>query len=381
MPARVKLGARIAESLELPVAKYQDEAAAAAGCGVVLVLARPKMDMTPQADSPPELPPDAAAMQQLLGGLLPQVLARRGDLLALKNAASGRYVYANDAMAAFVGRPAAEIVGRSDAELFDPVFATALRAAEQTVLAQGTPLASEHGFERAGTRREFSVLRAVADDTQGRRWVCSVWTDLAAERQREQQLRAALEQIEQQQRGNDMLRREISDQALRDPASGLYKRSHFEDQLRREVDLSTREHREFAIVFIELDPPGDKLLALGAAGQRCLMEAMGRLLRGGTRAMDASCRYDDHRFAVLLSGVGLATAHARMEGVRRKCATQIVVHEGQELGFTVAMGVASFPHTAQTQDTLVQACEAALAEAQRRGGNHVTLAAIRFESA
>lgn len=107
---------------------------------------------------------------------------------------------------------------------------------------------------------------------------------------------------------------------------------------------------------------------------------MGRLLRSGTRAMDASCRYDDRRFAVLLSGVGLATAHSRMEGVRRKCATQIVVHDGQELGFTVAMGVASFPHTAHTQDSLVQACEAALAEAQRRGGNHVTLAAIRFEA-
>ena len=284
-------------------------------------------------------------------------------------------------MAAFLHRPPADVLGRSDAELFDAPLATALRAAEQTALAQGAPLASEHRFEWAGARREFSVLRALsAADAAGRRWLCSVWTDLAPERQREAQLRAALEQIEQQQRANDLLRREIADQALRDPASGLYRRAHFEDQLRREVDLSTREHREFAIVFIELDPPGEKVLALGAEGERCLLEAMGRLLRSGTRAMDASCRYDDRRFAVLLSGVGLATAHSRMEGVRRKCATQIVVHDGQELGFTVSMGVASFPHTAHTQEGLVEACEAALAEAQRRGGNHVTLAAIRFEA-
>jgi diguanylate cyclase (GGDEF)-like protein len=106
---------------------------------------------------------------------------------------------------------------------------------------------------------------------------------------------------------------------------------------------------------------------------------VGRLLRGGTRAMDASCRYDERRFAVLLSGVGLATAHSRMEGLRRKCASEIVVHQGQELSLSVAMGVASFPHTAQTHEALVEACEAALAEAQRRGGNHVTLAAIRFD--
>jgi diguanylate cyclase (GGDEF)-like protein len=322
----------------------------------------------------------AAELQALQAALLPALLLRRGDLLAVKDLSSGRYVHVNDAMASFLHRPPAEVLGRNDVELFEPVLATALRAAEHTALAQASPLTSEHRFEWGGSRREFSVLRwASAPDAGGRRFLCSVWTDLGPQRQRETQLRLALEQIEQQQRANELLKRELSDQALRDPASGLYRRAHFDDQLRREVDLSTREHREFAIVFIELDAPGPKVLALGEAGEQRVLEAVGRLLRGGTRAMDASCRYDERRFAVLLSGVGLATAHARMEGLRRKCATQIVVHEGQELGFSVSMGVASFPHTTHTQDTLVAACEAALAEAQRRGGNHVTLAAIRFD--
>ena len=94
--------------------------------------------------------------------------------------------------------------------------------------------------------------------------------------------------------------------------------------------------------------------ALGAAARTRILEALGRLLRGNTRAMDASCRLDESRFAVLLSGVGLATAHSRMEGLRRQCATQIVVLEGRNLGFTVSMGVASFPHTAHTQEALVR---------------------------
>jgi diguanylate cyclase (GGDEF)-like protein len=337
--------------------------------------------MTTTLELPTGTPLTEPGLRQLLGSLMPELLSRRGDLFAVQDAGDGRYAYVNPAMAAFLRRPLAEVVGRNGTALFDAPLATALRAAEQTALAHGAPLASEHQFEWGGVRREFSVLRMLsAADDAGRRWLCSVWTDLAPELQRAAQLRAALQQIEQQQQANDLLRREIADQALRDPASGLYQRAHFEDQLRREVDLSTREHREFAIVFIELDPPGERVLALGAEGERRLLEAMGRLLRSGTRAMDVSCRYDDRRFAVLLSGVGLATAHSRMEGVRRKCATQIVVHDGQELGFTVAMGVASFPHTAHTQASLVQACEAALAEAQRRGGNHVTLAAIRFES-
>jgi GGDEF domain-containing protein len=43
------------------------------------------------------------------------------------------------------------------------------------------------------------------------------------------------------------------------------------------------------------------------------------------------------------------------------------------------MGVASFPHTAHTEDELLQAADIALAEARKRGGNHVALASIRFE--
>ncbi len=319
-------------------------------------------------------------LRRLLAGLLPAVLDRTGELLAVKDLETGLYVHVNKAMAAFLRRPIADVLGRGDAELFDSAMTVAMRATEQTALAHGTALVSEHRFERDGVRREFSVLRlAIAGDRQGPRWLCSVWTDLAGEHQREAQLRAALAQIEQQQQALESLSRELADQALRDPASGLYRRANFEDQLRREVDLSSREHREFAIVLIELDPPDDKLLALGDAGRQRVLEALGRLLRSGTRAMDASCRYDERRFAVLLSGVGLATAHSRMEGLRRKCATEIVVHEGRDLGFSVAMGVASFPHTAHTQEALVAACEAALAEARRRGGNHVTLAAIRFE--
>ena len=70
-----------------------------------------------------------------------------------------------------------------------------------------------------------------------------------------------------------------------------------------------------------------------------------------------------------------------MEGLRRQCATQIVAHAGRDLGFTVSMGVASFPHTAHDQEALLAASDAALAEARKRGGNRVALAAIRFDPA
>jgi diguanylate cyclase (GGDEF)-like protein len=194
-------------------------------------------------------------------------------------------------------------------------------------------------------------------------------------------LQQALAQIEQQQLAVENIRREVQDRSAREVSSGLYQRAQFEEQLRREVDLSSREHREFALVSIALDPLSSDAQSAGPAMTLRVLEVLARLLRSNTRAMDSSCRLDETRFAVLLSGVGLATAHSRMEGLRRQCATQIVAIEGRDLRFTVSMGVASFPHTAHTQDALLQAAENALSDAQARGGNHVTLASIRFESA
>ena len=348
--------------------------------GGVARLQRKRLPIVSAAPATPDAGLPADTLHWLLGSLAERLLTARAEGLAVQDAASGRYLHVSADMLRWIGLPADEVLGRTDAELFDAELAAGLRAAAQSALAQAEPLASEHRFEWRGARCRFDVLRlATPPDAGGRRWLASVWTDRSAEHARETQLKNALAQIEQQQRAHDALRRELADQGLRDAASGLSSRAHFEDQLRREVDLSTREHREFALVFAEIDAPAQEVRAQGAAGAQAILAAMGRLLRGGTRAMDASCRLDERRFAVLLSGVGLATAHSRMEGLRRRCATEIVMHGGQELGFTVAMGVASFPHTAQSQGELAAACEAALAEARRRGGNHVTLAAIRLD--
>jgi len=303
---------------------------------------------------------------------------------AIKEMTTGRYVYVSPAMAAFFGQAPEGLLGRTDADVFGSDVAGSLRAADVTTATLAMPHSSDHRIELDHVRRDFHVTRmllAGGEDVSGasKRYLCAIWLDLSVQRQREAQLALALRQLEQQQLATEALRRETQDAALRDAETGLFPNVHFDDQLRREVDLSLREHREFSMVSISIDPPTGIASALGASARQRVVEALGRLLRGNTRAMDASCRVSGERFAVLLSGVGLATAHSRMEGLRRQCATQIVVLDGQDFGFTVSMGVASFPHTAHTQEGLLQAADTALSAAKIRGGNHVSLASIRFE--
>ncbi len=321
-----------------------------------------------------------SALQRVASALLSTTLAQRGDLLALKDAASGAYLHVNEAMAAWIGKPADEIVGSTDAQLFDPELARLLRAADVAAVSHGEPLVTEHRIEHGGERFDFGATRLLVGTPPGVRDLCVIWHNLSPERQRDQQLRQALEQLEQNQRSLEQMRRDMHEHRPRDAGAGLYGRAHFDDQLKREIDLSSREQRQFALVMIEIDPLRDDVRALGQVAEVRVNEQLGRLLRSNTRAMDASCRFDDERYGVLLSGVGLATAHTRMEGLRRQCATHIVAHEGRDLGFTVSMGVASFPHTASSGEDLMSASLAALEDGKKRGGNQVALAAIRFDS-
>ncbi|MBP6268995.1 MAG: diguanylate cyclase [Rhizobacter sp.] len=333
----------------------------------------------------------AVSLQQLMtdlelssggwGEVLAAWLSGADAALGIKNPVTGRYVHACPKLAGIFNRTQAEVLGSTDAELLGIDLAAPLRAADATAVTLGASHTTEHRIERDRLRRDFSVTRVLISNADASaRFLCLIWTEITSVRQREAQLSLALRQLEQQTAASEVLRRETQDAASRDIVTGLVQNVHFEDQLRREVDLSSREHREFSLVSIAIDPAVGVAQSLGDSARLRVVEALGRLLRSNTRAMDASCRINDDRFAVLLSGVGLATAHSRMEGLRRQCATQIVVQDGQDFGFTVAMGVASFPHTAHTLEQLVKAADSALLAAQARGGNNVALASIRFDT-
>lgn len=337
------------------------------------------MDMTADTSATPPgslahwLAGHAELGGEALAGLV-ALIEPLGSQAAIKAVATGRYVFASAGLAQMF--ECESVMGRTDAELLRPDETTALRRVEQTVMAQRHPVASEHKLEINGRRREFSVTRLAL----GQEFLLAVWHERTEERHRESHLQRALAQIEQQQGAIEQIRRELQQGSGRDDVSGLYLRPQFDDQLLREIDLSSREHREFALVVIALDA-SPAVATLGEDAQQRLLEGIGRMLRANTRAMDSPCSLGGERFGILLSGVGLATAHARMEQLRRQCAEHITTLGGQQLSFTVSMGVASYPHTAGTVEHLLKAAEAAQISARERGGNRVVLASIQFEVA
>jgi diguanylate cyclase (GGDEF)-like protein len=321
-------------------------------------------------------PPSVSSLSDAMLAALDQL----GLGVLVKDVSTGRYERANEAARALLGLSDKAVVGATDAELFDPDLALAWRAADLQAQATSFGVRAEHKVEVGGARHEFVTWRQAVGEGAERR-LLSVWQDHTEQRKRDAQLQGAMAQLEQQQKANEALRRDMQDNQVRDGVSGLYHRAHFEEQLRREADLSAREQREFALVAVAIDNLDEILRLHGPEGGERVVEALGRLLRANTRAMDSPCRLGGDRFVVLLSGVGLATAHSRMEQLRRQCSQHIVPFNGQQIPFTVCMGVASFPHTAGAIDDLMRSADRALASAREKGGNRIVLASIQFAQA
>ena len=114
------------------------------------------------------------------------VVQHKGWGLGIKDARSGRYTEANVALAQLFGCSLSDLLSHADADLLDPGLASLLRAADQTALAQGQSLASDHKFELRGERRDFTVLRVVGGSAE-HPLLCCIWQDMAPQRQRDAQ--------------------------------------------------------------------------------------------------------------------------------------------------------------------------------------------------
>ena len=123
--------------------------------------------------------------------LIQSVLASTDDLVFAKDS-DGRYVLMNEAGGRLHGRPVDEIVGRTDAQIFQPALAAELRANDLEVMRSGEVRRFEESTVRNGERRIYLSTKSVYRDPQGAiAGIVGVSTDIT-ERKRVEAERAAL---------------------------------------------------------------------------------------------------------------------------------------------------------------------------------------------
>lgn len=223
--------------------------------------------------------------------------------------------------------------------------------------------------EADGRRVELAVRRSVPRDGSGRPLgVVLVARDVS-------DVNAQHRELCDQLRTIDQLRRNLAEQASRDPLTDLYNRRYvmerFGPMLSREGEVGP-----ISLLMIDIDRFKSVNDRFGHQVGDGVLVAMARRLRSAVPADAVVSRWGGEEFVVVLPGVGAVEAVAVADRVRDRYET-IPVEVGT--GFhrcTVSIGVASFPVDGLTLDALLEASDRALYRAKRDGRNLVRAAVV-----
>lgn len=194
---------------------------------------------------------------------------------------------------------------------------------------------------------------------------------LSATRARLRQSEAALQS---QLQAIQSLQDQLTEQANRDPLTGLYNRRYLTTALQRETDACAREGATLALLLIDLDLFKQINDRHGhAAGDDVLCQISALLLQS-MRPSDICCRYGGEEFLLVLPGMGLQTAVERAQALRQQVAERRWLAEGQPIGVTLSVGVACAHNARVAPAALIDLADRALYQAKAEGRNRVCVA-------
>jgi diguanylate cyclase len=96
-------------------------------------------------------------------------------------------------------------------------------------------------------------------------------------------------------------------------------------------------------------------------------------LAAGVRRTDFAARYGGDEFAVILPETTIQGASVACDNLRRHIEAEPFRVAGQRVTVTISGGVGAYPENGKTAEELIDACDRALSEAKRSGGNYIRL--------
>jgi diguanylate cyclase len=184
----------------------------------------------------------------------------------------------------------------------------------------------------------------------------------------QQALQACLGEVE-------TLQQRLSDQAHRDPLTGLYHRRHLLDRFEAVVQDGRARGAAVSVLLLDIDHFQRVNTELGQLRGDAVLGRVAGWLSQAMRSTDLCGRYGGDVFLLVLPDADLAAATECAERSRLAVASHDWAAEGLPAGVTVSIGVAEAGPASEAPAAMIVRVEQALIRAKSRGGNQVQAAA------
>jgi diguanylate cyclase (GGDEF)-like protein len=160
----------------------------------------------------------------------------------------------------------------------------------------------------------------------------------------------------------------LQQDALFDAVTGLRNHRYFQVRLREELQRTDRNSRPTGLILFDLDNFKTINDRFGHAIGDHVLSEVSRVLEVNARSSDIVCRYGGEELAVILPETSADEAAMVAERLR-----QAVERRNDRPGpaVTISAGVAAYPDSADSSDTLITVADAALYAAKRAGKNRI----------
>lgn len=187
----------------------------------------------------------------------------------------------------------------------------------------------------------------------------------------EQTLHVANKTLKQQLREIQELQAELSEQAIRDPLTGLYNRRYLETILTRELARCHREGQQLTLMMIDVDNFKGINDTYGHQGGDEVLKKLAALLLNGVRTTDVACRFGGEEFLVLLPDMPIHVGVALANQWRAAFAATTTAFGDDSMQATLSIGIATYPEHGDSPTQLIGCADLALYRAKADGRNRV----------
>jgi diguanylate cyclase (GGDEF)-like protein/PAS domain S-box-containing protein len=280
----------------------------------------------------------------------------------------GRMIYVNSTFEECFEKKRADVIGKTDFEIWPVEIAQNLREHDLTVIRTGKAVQVEETVLISDDKTtDWLTFRFPLRGQNGQLSVAGMGVDITLRKRMEAQLTKEQESLAIANSQLADLNKQLEQQAMRDELTQLANRRAFNQKLQIEMERSIRNNTPLSLLLLDIDKFKDLNDNWGHAYGDEALKQVAELLQTTLRAEDFSARYGGEEMAVILPNT---TAEVALS-IAERCRHSIEEGKWPHGIVTASFGVSTFRQGMEAT-AFVVAADAALYMSKKNGRNRST---------